>query len=231
MDAVRELAPPVLGRRPDDHPVTVMTIVVDVQRRRSSSSATRLTSMTVCGMSTTIEYRVPSSRRRTRTGRGPDSGLLLTGRHAAGAGARAGGSTDPGGGVVSTDVGGTRVRRRRTRLTTSISVPGDGDGRHRRGAVDHPPSRPPSTRSSARQWRSSWTARDGPTNPIVIDFSIDASILAAAGVTEATVQLLRNGVPVEACTGAPGTASPTRASRRERGCRRHPTRSSTRSCG
>jgi peptide/nickel transport system substrate-binding protein len=46
-----------------------------------------------------------------------------------------------------------------------------------------------------------------PSDPLVLRFGVDASALGAAGVDHTTVQVLRNGVAVPACTGSPGCGS------------------------
>jgi parallel beta-helix repeat protein len=46
-----------------------------------------------------------------------------------------------------------------------------------------------------------------PTNPLVLVFRLDASLLPP-GVDASTLQVFKNGVQVLNCTGAPGTASP-----------------------
>lgn len=116
------------------------------------------------------------------------------------------GTISAGGGTVSTDAGdpGTTAQ---DPVATTVSVPGDATVAINEGAVALPPSTAEYT-FIGETVQIEVTAATTATNPIVIDFSIDKSILAAAGATEATVQLLRNGVLVPACTGASGTASP-----------------------
>jgi hypothetical protein len=92
-------------------------------------------------------------------------------------------------------------------IATNVTPPGAATVYIDEGKVDYPPS--VSEYTFIGETVEIVVAPAGtPELPIAIDFSIDASILAQVGATEANVQLLRNGVPVEACTGDPGTAVP-----------------------
>jgi len=109
-------------------------------------------------------------------------------------------------GSVSTDAGDPGPTAQDPTATT-VSVTGEATVSIDEGATEYPPSVPEYT--FIGETVEIVVSPPGPFDPpIAIDFAIDASLLAAEGATEATVQLFRNGVQVEACTGAAGVASP-----------------------
>jgi hypothetical protein len=117
-----------------------------------------------------------------------------------------GGATSSGSPSVTTDVGDPGPTAQDP-VATNVTPPGAATVYIDEGKVDYPPSVTEYT--FIGETVEIVVAPPGTAElPIAIDFAIDASILAEWGVTEANVQLLRNSVPVEACTGVSGTAVP-----------------------
>src|SRR3990172_2226710 len=116
------------------------------------------------------------------------------------------GGTGAGGGSVTTDAGdpGTTAQ---DPVATTIDVPGEATVIIDEGASDLPPPTIDWT-FIGETVEIDVTPDATPQDPLVIDFAIDASVLATAVATPDTVGIFRDGVLVDPCTGPAGQASP-----------------------
>ncbi len=116
-----------------------------------------------------------------------------------------GGTTSAGSPSVTTDVGDPGPSAQDP-IATSITPPLGATVLIDEGLTDYPPSVPEYT--FIGETVEIVVNPPGTVEvPIIIDFTIDGSILAEAGATEMSVQILRNGLLVPNCTGPLGWAS------------------------
>lgn len=100
-------------------------------------------------------------------------------------------------------------------LATTVAVP-DGAPAGITGSIAESTTTPPQTADFSFLGQSiviDLAVAGGPyttsqSSPIVLEFSLDASVLNPAGVTEQTLDIFRNGVLVGECPGATTLASP-----------------------
>jgi hypothetical protein len=115
--------------------------------------------------------------------------------------------TAPAGGTVSTGAEATPAAP----VQTEVTVPGGGAVTITQGQSTA--SVPAEYTLLEQQLDISVTPDQTAANPLVLTFELDATVLAAAGLTVAEVAIYRNGVPVDDCTGADATPDPCVASR------------------
>ena len=115
-------------------------------------------------------------------------------------------TTPSAGGSVSTDAGAAGTTAQDP-VATTVGVPGAATVVIDEGAANLPPPTSDYT-FIGETVEISVDPPATPGAPIAIDFAIDASVLAAAGATPATVGVFRNGLLVAPCADASGIASP-----------------------
>lgn len=115
----------------------------------------------------------------------------------------------PPGGTVSTGAEATPAAP----LQTEVSVPTGGTG----GAVTITQGQSTAAVPAEYTLLEQQLEISAPTqlasNPLVLTFELDASVLAAAGLTVNQIAIYRNGTPIADCTGADATPDPCVASR------------------
>lgn len=116
-------------------------------------------------------------------------------------------TTAPPGGTVSTGDEATTAAP----LQTSVTVPSGGDVTITQGQSST--TVPPEYTLLEQELDISVDPAQTADNPLVFTFELEATLLAAAGLTADSVAVYRNSVPIVNCTGPDATPDPCVASR------------------